>query len=126
MEKNLKEKIEFQAITNGIDMETWVLPEIMNTYYSQNVIDKFGLPTEEFKEQIDKIDAPAIRQKREPDKEDSINIDTYFDEDAYTNPEDTYNTEIQPEWSGTGELILPDFEKFVKFLSTMVIIPKGI
>jgi len=66
------------------------------------------------------------RLKREPDKEDSINIDTYFDEDAHTNPEDTYNTEIQPEWSGTGELILPDFEKFVKFLSTMVIIPKGI
>lgn len=56
------DKVKFQAITNGIDMETWVLPEIMNTYYSQNVIDKFGLPTEEFKEQIDKIDAPAIRQ----------------------------------------------------------------
>jgi alpha-glucan phosphorylase len=56
------DKVKFQAITNGIDMETWVLPEIMNTYYSQNVIDKFGLPTEEFKEQIDKIDALAIRQ----------------------------------------------------------------
>lgn len=56
------DKVKFQAITNGIDMETWVLPEIMNTYYSQNVIDKFGLPTEKFKEQIDKIDAPAIRQ----------------------------------------------------------------
>ena len=56
------DKVKFQAITNGIDMETWVLPEIMNTYYSQNIIDKFGLPTEEFKEQIDKIDAPAIRQ----------------------------------------------------------------
>ena len=56
------DKVKFQAITNGIDMETWVLPEIMNTYYSQNIIDKFGLPTEEFKEQIDKIDAPVIRQ----------------------------------------------------------------
>ena len=37
--------------------------------------------------------------KREPDKEDTINIDTY---------------------TGTGELTLPDFSKFVSFLQTMI------
>ena len=65
------------------------------------------------------------RLQRLPDKEDSINIDTYFDEDAHTDPEDAYKTEIEQKWMGTGELILPNFEKFVKFLSTMIIAPNG-
>ena len=65
------------------------------------------------------------RLQRLPDKEDSINIDTYFDEDAHTDQEDAYKTEIEQKWMGTGELILPNFEKFVKFLSTMIIAPNG-
>ena len=86
------DKVKFQAITNGIDMETWVLPEIMNTYYSQNVIDKFGLSTEEFKEQIDKIDAPVIRQLKRlgrqelnrilATRKDQYNEPVQIDEDA--------------------------------------------
>ncbi|MGP1458344.1 MAG: SIR2 family protein [Treponema sp.] len=63
------------------------------------------------------------RLQRIPDKEDSINIDTYFDEDAHTDQEDKYKIEIEQKWMGTGELILPNFEKFVKFLSAMIIVP---
>jgi hypothetical protein len=60
------------------------------------------------------------RLKREPDKDDSISIDTYYDEDAYSNDEDEKNKELKQSWTGEGELILPDFEKFVKFLQCMI------
>ena len=49
--------------------------------------------------------------KNEPDKEDTININLYFDEDAA----------IDEDWTGKGRFILPDFAKFVNFLTTMII-----
>ena len=49
--------------------------------------------------------------KNEPDKEDTININLYFDEDAA----------IDEDWTGKGKFILPDFTKFVNFLSSMII-----
>lgn len=60
--------------------------------------------------------------KREPDKEDDINIRLYFDEVG-----DTKLIEIgecgegDVEWTGKGELWLPDFSKFVAFLQTMIL-----
>ncbi|MCI0470085.1 MAG: SIR2 family protein, partial [Candidatus Aminicenantes bacterium] len=57
--------------------------------------------------------------KTEPNKDDSILIDYYFDEDA---PEDS-ELELKVEgkeglkWTGEGEFRLPDFENFVAFLS---------
>lgn len=63
--------------------------------------------------------------KREPDKEDSLNIDTYFDEDG------SFDSEVEVKdnkrdkggeiWTGKGELILPDFSNFVSFLQTMIL-----
>ncbi len=58
--------------------------------------------------------------KREPDKDDSINIDSYYDEDVYNSEDDEKNKEIKQNWSGEGELILPDFSRFVQFLKKMV------
>jgi hypothetical protein len=60
--------------------------------------------------------------KSEPSKEDSVNIDLYFDEDAAIDPKDEKKTETKGEevWTGNGEFILPDFEKLVKFLNSMV------
>ena len=59
--------------------------------------------------------------KREPDKDDSINIDKYFDEDACASTEDEKGKEIIQSWTGEGELIIPDFSKFVAFLKSMII-----
>ena len=59
--------------------------------------------------------------KREPDKDDSINIDKYFDEDACASTEDEKGKEITQSWTGEGELIIPDFSKFVAFLKSMII-----
>lgn len=57
--------------------------------------------------------------KSEPSKDDSLTIDKYFDEDAPENPDIEMGKIIDGglEWTGGGELILPDFEKFVNFLS---------
>lgn len=60
--------------------------------------------------------------KSEPPKEDSLNIDLYFDEDAAIDPKDEKKTETKGEevWTGKGEFILPDFSKLVRFLNSMV------
>ena len=60
--------------------------------------------------------------KSEPDKEDTVQINLYFDEDAPINPDD----EIQEEkiggqvWTGNGEFILSDFSKLSRFLNSMI------
>ena len=60
--------------------------------------------------------------QREPDKEDTINVNLYFDEDAPEKDSIPLSTEQQgsEEWTGKGELILPDFSKFVCFLRGMI------
>lgn len=54
--------------------------------------------------------------KKEPDKTDSINIDCYFDMDAPM-PKELKGQNEYNGFSGNGEFVLPDFAKFVEFLS---------
>ena len=56
------DKVKFHAITNGIDLETWVLPEIISSYRNHGIIDKFDLPTEHFTEPLKTLDIQEIRQ----------------------------------------------------------------
>ena len=55
------DKVKFHAITNGIDLETWVLPEIMQLYTESGIIDKFGLPTDNFHAKIDTLTVSDLR-----------------------------------------------------------------
>ena len=59
--------------------------------------------------------------KREPDKDETISVNYYFDEDAPMRNEIPLKEEKhgEEEWTGCGELILPDFSKFVLFLQSM-------
>jgi hypothetical protein len=61
--------------------------------------------------------------KREPDKDDTINVNIYFDEDAGFDLGIEKNTDAKgnEEWTGKGKLILPDFSKFVAFLQSMIL-----
>jgi hypothetical protein len=70
--------------------------------------------------------------KNEPDKDDTININLYFDEDAAIDdsaPVSSADTETHnsspskgnENWTGKGKFILPDFAKFVNFLTSMII-----
>ena len=60
--------------------------------------------------------------KSEPTKEDTVRLNLYFDEDAYTIQNEELNKEAKGEeiWTGKGEFILPDFRKIVQFLNEMV------
>ena len=59
---------------------------------------------------------------REPDKNDPLNVDLYFDADAPYNPDIEIGAEQKQNerWTGEGDFVLPDFTKFIKFLRHMI------
>jgi len=60
--------------------------------------------------------------RREPEKDDMININLYFENDtAIGCSEIGKNFKGNEVWTGEGEFILPDFVKFVAFLNSMII-----
>lgn len=59
--------------------------------------------------------------KREPDKDDSITVSSYFAEDAFDGEVELKTEKKGDElWTGKGELLLPDFSRFVAFLKSMI------
>ncbi len=58
------EKVKFHAVTNGIDMETWVLPEILQTYRDRGIVDKFGMITDDYRQKLETITASDIREHK--------------------------------------------------------------
>lgn len=60
--------------------------------------------------------------KSEPSKEDTINVNIYFDEDAAESPNiELKKSSIGEEiWTGKGDFILPDFGKLTEFLNKMI------
>lgn len=62
--------------------------------------------------------------KREPDANDAVRLDTYFDSDAPIDMDvsiDDGEKKGEEKWTAGGELILPNFSKFVNFLQSMII-----
>ena len=55
-------KVKFKAITNGIDMDAWVLAETMNFYHRANIIDRFNAPTQNYDEGIELLSSEKIRE----------------------------------------------------------------
>lgn len=55
------ERVKFHAVTNGIDLSTWVLPEILETYFHKGIIDKFELTTGDYAGRILELSAREIR-----------------------------------------------------------------
>lgn len=60
--------------------------------------------------------------KSEPSKEDTVNVNLYFDEDAPEIPEIELKKETIGEelWTGKGDFILPDFGRLTEFLNKMI------
>ena len=54
-------KVKFKAVTNGIDMEKWVMPEIMDYYREKGIVDGFGMPDAEYVSRLDVLTADEIR-----------------------------------------------------------------
>ncbi|MFH1238255.1 MAG: SIR2 family protein [archaeon] len=61
--------------------------------------------------------------RAEPDKNDTPNINLYFDEDAPINGNEDKGKEKKGEeiWTGEGEFMLPKFSSLVLFLKAMII-----
>lgn len=56
------DRVKFHAVTNGIDLSTWVLPEILKTYFERGIIDKFELTTEDYAGRILELSGRDIRE----------------------------------------------------------------
>ena len=56
------DKVKFKAITNGIDLATWTLPEILNYYREIQLVDDSLLPTTNYIENLEKITAEKIKE----------------------------------------------------------------
>ncbi len=54
-------KVKFKAITNGIDMDTWVLPETMQFYHENDILDTINMPEVNFTEALEKLTADKVR-----------------------------------------------------------------
>lgn len=56
------EKVHFHAITNGIDVPYWILPDTVEFYQNSKILDKFNLPTDIYESQISRISSEQIRE----------------------------------------------------------------
>lgn len=60
--------------------------------------------------------------RNEPDKEDLVQVGSYFDEDG---PLETPDDAGTLKWTGQGRFFLADFKKLTEFLNLMVVKPKS-
>ena len=79
------DKVKFRAVTNGIDLDTWVIPEIVSTYNEKGIIDKFGLPSDDYKERLGDLKIDEIRNLRKIGRQ-KLNQVLAHRQDQYGNP----------------------------------------
>jgi len=52
-------QVEFEAVTNGIS-DKWILPEIAALYRESGILDRFDLPTADYRDRLDNLDQTVI------------------------------------------------------------------
>ena len=62
-------KVKFKAITNGIDLDTWVLPETLEYYQKVGIIDQVNLPTPNYEIALENLSADVIRELKSKGRE---------------------------------------------------------
>lgn len=55
------DKVKFKAITNGIDLKYWTLPETYDFLHKINALDETDLPTPQYEQTLEAITAETIR-----------------------------------------------------------------
>lgn len=55
-------KVKFKAITNGIDLDFWILPQIREFMEQNEIIDVKGYPTPHYQENLELLTAEKIRE----------------------------------------------------------------
>jgi alpha-glucan phosphorylase-like protein len=54
------EKVDFRAITNGIDLRTWLDPAILKFFREKDIVNRFDMPGEQFRDILSKLTAMDI------------------------------------------------------------------
>lgn len=62
-------KVKFKAITNGIDMQKWILPEIRHFYESHEILDRFDAPTADYINKLELLSVDEIRRLKKIGRE---------------------------------------------------------
>lgn len=55
-------KVTFNAVTNGIDLKTWVLPEIREYYHRLGILDAFDMPVHDYQQRLEQLDSAIVRE----------------------------------------------------------------
>lgn len=76
------ERVEFRAITNGIDLNTWIMPEILHFYRERDITNKFNMPGENYKDIISQLKAEDIRPIKKLGR-DKLNKELEHRKDQY-------------------------------------------
>lgn len=62
--------VEFTAITNGISMERWAHPDLLDTYKEAGIVDEFELAPEGSVEKILELDAEKLKASKDKAKDE--------------------------------------------------------
>ncbi|MDO5451653.1 MAG: glycogen/starch/alpha-glucan phosphorylase [Candidatus Saccharibacteria bacterium] len=54
-------KVKFKPVTNGIDINYWVLPQIRKFMEEEGILDSTGLPMPDYKDRLEVLTADTIR-----------------------------------------------------------------
>ncbi len=55
-------KVKFKAITNGIDLDTWTMPCVLDFYHDYAILDDVNLSTEVYLQKLSALTADSIRR----------------------------------------------------------------
>lgn len=53
--------VSFEGVTNGISLDRWGDPDLLELYEEEGIIDEFGLPTTNFKNNLESMQANELR-----------------------------------------------------------------
>lgn len=117
------QKIKFKAVTNGIDIPTWILPDIVSYYRNQEILDKFNLPTKDYIEKTENISASDIRYYKDLGREvlnDTLQHRTDQYGNAVTIPKDAMLFDFKRRFVDYKRPWLPftDINRLAKILET--------
>ncbi len=57
-------KVKFKPITNGIDIDTWVMPEILSYYHESGVFDSDNFLAEDYAQRLESLNSDIIREAK--------------------------------------------------------------
>ncbi len=62
-------KVKFKAITNGVDMNKWMLPSLYAFYQEIGLVNQFGMPSSNYTELLPSFDSDTIRKFKKEGRE---------------------------------------------------------